>query len=848
MITCLLILLLTLSAGKAVAAGTDRALKDSDIPAAAPKDAVMASPQEVDQVRDWAAAAFAGAKVPGSKPAIGIEVRRQDYSTLHFGRSCMDTPIKLGQKQFEHGLGTHANSELVVAVPAGARKFKASVGLDNNYDTQGLRGSVEFSVEIGGQEVLHTPTLKGSDAPAPVSLDIPDGTKQIVLKVGTTPDGPAYDQSDWADAQFMMADGSVRWLDEGRGEALAPESAVPFSFVYGGKPSSELMQDWTRTEQTKDDKDFARHTVRWADPKTGLGITADVKVFKQYPAVDWVLFFENAGAEDTPILENIQALDLRIGNGNNRGPVVLHQLEGDACGDRSFKPIDTALAVGKSIRLAPSGGRPSNSSAFPFFNVEYGASGIIAAIGWSGQWAATFDRGPSGSTRVAAGMELTHLRLHPGEKIRSPRIVVMPWKGDRTAAHNRWRRLLLFQYVPKLSGKPARLPIALQCFDRYSGSRADWATEAGQMAAAKSAYEMGADSLWFDAAWFPGGFPNGVGNWHAKPSEFPNGLKPVSDWCHEKGMRFILWFEPERVAKGTQIATEHPEFVFGGQDGGLYKLNDPAARRFLTDLLSKRITEYGIDIYRNDFNIDPLGFWRGNDAPDRQGMTEIRYVEGHYEMWDELLARHPGLMIDNCASGGRRIDIETCLRSVPLWRSDTSCSPGHPEWNQLQTAGLSLYIPFHTACGWIPDPYDFRSAATIGAIAQFDYMAQGFPMAVAKASLAEARENQKYWYGDFYLLSNVSVAPDQFIAYQFHRADLDEGLVLAFRRSECNYLGLILGLQGLNPKTTYAVEYIDDARQKTMKQATGQELLEGTDLRIPSKGGSMVIRYKPVEK
>ncbi len=40
-------------------------------------------------------------------------------------------------------------------------------------------------------------------------------------------------------------------------------------------------------------------------------------------------------------------------------------------------------------------------------------------------------------------------------------------------------------------------------------------------------------------------------------------------------------------------------------------------------------------------------------------MTEIRYVEGHYAMWDELRARHPGLWIDNCASGGRRIDLET---------------------------------------------------------------------------------------------------------------------------------------------------------------------------------------------
>ena len=60
----------------------------------------------------------------------------------------------------------------------------------------------------------------------------------------------------------------------------------------------------------------------------------------------------------------------------------------------------------------------------------------------------------------------------------------------------------------------------------------------------------------------------------------------------------------------------------------------------------------------------PLDFWRGNDPPDRQGMTEIRYIEGLYALWDEPRGRHPGLLIDDCASGGRRIDLEMISRSV----------------------------------------------------------------------------------------------------------------------------------------------------------------------------------------
>lgn len=819
------------------------AMQDNDIPKTAPQDSIMASAAEVQSVQGWAGAAFAGLVAqPG---AIPIEVRRQDHSTLHFGRSCLGTPLRIGTEDFRHGLGTHANSELVIGVPANARAFAASVGIDHNYDTNGQRGSVQFSVELAGKEVFRTPTLRGSDGPTRVEVSLPAGTTEIVLKVDATPDGAGWDQADWADARFLLADGSVRYLDEGRADSLLPVPVPPFSFVYGGKPSSEFLASWPRTVETSEDAEAVRHTVRWTDPQTGLEVRAEAKVFRGYPAMDWVLHFTNTGTADTPIIEQVQALDLRLRTDAARRPLTIHQLEGDACGEKSFTPFATAVATKRSCRLAPSGGRPSNTTAFPFFNLEFEGQGLLVAVGWSGQWAASFTRDDSGTTRLAAGMELTHLLLHPGESIRTPRILAMTWQGSREDAHNRWRRLLLFHYMPRQDGRPARMPVALQCFDRYSWTRAEWATEAGQIAAVTAAKELGFDHHWLDAAWFPGGFPHGVGNWEAKPQEFPNGLKPVSDACRAQGLKFILWFEPERVAKGSRIAEEHPEFVFGGKDGGLYKLNDPAARRFLTDLLSRRIGEYGLDIYRNDFNIDPLHFWRANDTADRQGITEIRYVEGHYAMWDELLAAHPGLQIDNCASGGRRIDLETGMRSLPLWRSDTSCSPGHPEWNQLQTVGLSQFIPFHTACAWTPEPYDLRSAATCGLIAQFDYLAPGFPMDLAKASIAEAKEIQKYLYGDLYALSGVSARPEDFVAYQFHRADLDEGLILAFRHGESRTAGLIVGLPAVDPAQTYALEFSDEARTITRRTATGRELADGLELRIPRPGASLLVRYRP---
>ena len=183
-------------------------------------------------------------------------------------------------------------------------------------------------------------------------------------------------------------------------------------------------------------------------------MAADVAVYKRYPAVDWVLHFENTGKQDTPIIENIQALDMRLHTLPADQPGVLHHLHGDDCSAQSFLPQESQLPAGGTIRLAPVGGRSSNGT-FPFFNFEHQEHGLFTAVGWTGQWAASFERDQAGVTRLRAGMEQTHLLLHPGESIRSPRILLMAWQGDRLAAHNRFRRLILFHYTPKQQSRPA---------------------------------------------------------------------------------------------------------------------------------------------------------------------------------------------------------------------------------------------------------------------------------------------------------------------------------------------------------------------------------------------------------
>jgi alpha-galactosidase len=92
-------------------------------------------------------------------------------------------------------------------------------------------------------------------------------------------------------------------------------------------------------------------------------------------------------------------------------------------------------------------------------------------------------------------------------------------------------------------------------------------------------------------------------------------------------------------------------------------------------------------------------------------MTENGYVRGHLALWDELRRRNPGLRIDSCASGGRRDDLESMRRAVPLLRSDFQFPEmkGVVEGNQGHTYGLSSWLPFQGTGCYLYDSYSARS-------------------------------------------------------------------------------------------------------------------------------------------
>ena len=820
--------------------------------------------EEIHRAHQWAEAAFAEPGTTGPPPVTphpvcALTVLHKSHKVLT-NRTVWNTPLKLADKQYEHGIFMDAPAAVRVRLAQPAVELTATVGIDNNQDTQSNpdSGSARFHVSVGGKRVFSTPVLRVQSDPVRVKMSL-DRAEEFVLEVDDGGNGRSHDQCTWADAAVKLDDGSVRFLDEGVFCPWRPNSSTaPFSFTYGGVPSGELLPDWEYSAKTEQAADVIRRVVSYQDPKTGLLLECHVTTYNGDAGVDWVFYLRNTGKEDTPIIEQFLPLDTEdvLGAELPKGSVTLRWSNGDGCTAVSFLPHDEVLQPDRSRQFQA---RSSDTSCFPFFNLKGPDGGWILAVGWTGGWTAGFLHREGGQLAVRAGMQATHFRLKPGERVRTPRILMLRYLDDEMIdGHNRFRRLMLKHYVQRRDGLPAEPPVA--CNNTaglwYRAQRdkkpLGRLSEATELASIPRIARFGCEAYWMDAYWYPQPWGRNEGNWYPRPEDFPRGLRPLSDAAHRHDMKFVLWFAPFFVRDNTKWAREYPQHIHGGGDGrgGVWKAGDPVARQFLTDFISGRVDEWGIDVYREDFGI-------GNppeEGPDRIGIAEMQHVEGFYRFWSDLLRRHPGLLIDNCCGGGRRIDLEANSRAFTLWRSDYNDIgqglKGEANWplmaqaDQVMVTGLSLYVPFHTGPIWTAEPYCFRSATAAGIVLYNDLDGPWFPEEKVRGAIAELKELRPLFQGNIYPLMPLTASQADWYAYQLDRPDLRRGCAFVFRRPEAADRTRQISLRKIDPAATYRLSITGETyAPAAAKEISGRDLLQ-TKVQIDSKPGSVLLRYE----
>lgn len=626
------------------------------------------------------------------------------------------------------------------------------------------------------------------------------------------------------------------------------ENNTLFSFGYDGKDYAKHIKNWKKTIETTDNG--------WILTYQNGDVTAwsEIVLDEELAALEWTNYFKNAGNAKSPVISNIQAIDSVIDIENP----IFTTAKGSIPDITDFQRIAVDLTEVSEYSMNSNGGR-SSQGAFPYFDLSNGEYGVIGGIGWTGDWQATFTY-DKGKVSVNAGMVETNIALLEGEEMRTPMIALQFFKGDQDHGHNAFRQLVLKSYTPSdETGEPIKtLPMTLSTWGGYSEKYVlDYAE-----AIVSGGYDF--DALWIDAGWYgnqtsnsisEGVWSRQVGNWYFIPEGYPDGnIKSVGDYLHENGKKFLLWFEPERAIAGTKLTIEHPEYFFdarGTNNFMLIRLSEDKVCDYMIEWIGGLLKENSVDWYRQDFNMNPAEYWAAEDAVqgnDRIGMTEIKYITNEYRFLDGLLEKNPGLLIDNCASGGKRLDLEMMKRSVPLWRTDytTSTTATSSTQEGVRTIGMNLswWLPLSDS-GWSPNSsttlYDWRNGAGAGMHHRTTASAKW---------VEEYRLCQEMMTGNFYIIKQGYNAEDKKednitssdACYQYYLEDEGRGYIFASHPDAGESTVINYPLKGLDSDATYRLQVSMTDHTISL---TGKELMEnGLAITYYGVESSYIIFYE----
>lgn len=636
---------------------------------------------------------------------------------------------------------------------------------------------------------------------------------------------------------LVAADRAQAWVQE------QMKNNTLFSFDYDGKAFQDVVGGFEKTVEQTD----TGWTLTYRTPE-GVTAWAEVEYLEERAVLNWCCYFKNEGASDSPVISNIRAMNAKI----KMNAPVLTTAHGSDTDAEEFQPITYDLTQTTQTSFGSAGGR-SSQGGFPYFDICDNGTGILGAIGWTGQWTANFTF-EDGVIAMDTGMVETAISLHADEDMRTPSTVLLFFDGDQDNGHNQFRQLILQEISPKdeQGNAVTQLP---EFFNLWGGNG-----EVSHLNAMDLRDRLGVayDGLWIDAGWSgeKGGSTSGDGLWfqdngnlYVNTKLYPDGFTNLAQKLHEEDRELLVWFEPERAFPGTQMVTDHPEYYLPKPDTAnfyLFDFGNDDACDFLIDMIDGIIKDNGIDWYRQDFNVEPYYTWVAADreqGENRVGMTEIQYITNLYRYVDTLLERNPGLAMDNCASGGKRLDIEMMSRSFPLWRTDYSLAGGcYGDDVRSINYNLTYWLPLHAGGAGAADgrttDYTWRCAMAAG-------MTNGTLVPDDMAWYLRMKEQYDRCHalmaGDYYILSQG--IGDRLTAttavYEFYVPENGEGYLLVFRPGACPDTEGVYKLKGLDPAAQYTLECVDT--DQTI-EATGAELMEnGLTLTIEDSGTSLLI-------
>lgn len=342
--------------------------------------------------------------------------------------------------------------------------------------------------------------------------------------------------------------------------------------------------------------------------------------------------------------------------------------------------------LGAGTRTLSSSRGRSTSLYSPWFALRNTTLGVtyVAQFAWSGNWEMHFEQQPgSANTRI----EQTEMLVSLGSQYDFGGPLTLPAKAERAlpevaftatagtldeGANQLHRYQRRFVYPKVATNDP--LLVQFNSWYPFPGKM----TVDEMKRCADIAAEMGAEVFVLDSGWYnKKNWSAELGDYQVDRAAYPNGLEELSKHVRSRGMKFGLWVEIENVGTESDMIRQHPDWLLAYNGKPVLKgvramLNfaKPEVRQWAHSTVDRLVNDYGLEWIKIDYNID-IGDQFDPTAPEgRRGTVLADHYVSYYAWLDEVRARHPKLVIENCSSGGLRFDLGIMAHTHTNWLSD----------------------------------------------------------------------------------------------------------------------------------------------------------------------------------
>jgi alpha-galactosidase len=363
-----------------------------------------------------------------------------------------------------------------------------------------------------------------------------------------------------------------------------------------------------------------------------------------------------------------------------------------------FTPLTQHLTSPFSI--SATSGR-SSKGFIPWVGLEAPGRAWGMALGWSGSWLCEAEPDPfTGTIHLTMGIagESFATTIEPGTTYTSAPVYLAEGSTDEAAS------LALRRYFRKhlsllRNGGIPEIPLEFNGWWPYEDR---YISETVFLDNARLAKDLGCRYAVMDAGWF--GKNDETQNWYDKRGDwsvvndrdFPSGIRSLCDKTKEIGLLPGLWCEIEAVGFRANLLDEHPDIIArrDGRSLGYVCLGSEEGYEWALSVIDTILGTYGARWIKFDYNLDPapgcnqIGHGHAHGADD--GL--LAHYRNYYRLLDTVHQRYPDVVLENCSSGGLRLDIAMM---------------SHTHWTHLSDPD---YTELHLQCFWGALSYLHQSA------------------------------------------------------------------------------------------------------------------------------------------